>query len=71
VIGLLVAVQVVNGVLLPITLVFVWRLASNRELMGAHANGRGFNVLAAATVIATSGLSVLLIGVTCAGLLGG
>jgi Mn2+/Fe2+ NRAMP family transporter len=69
VIGLLVAVQVVNGVLLPITLFFVWRLASNRELMGSYANGRVFNVLAAATVIATSGLSVLLLGVTVFGLL--
>ena len=39
VIKLLVAVQVVNGVLLPVTLFFVWRLASNRELMGDHANG--------------------------------
>ena len=70
VIGLLVAVQVVNGVLLPITLVFVWRLASNHELMGDYANGRGFSVLAGATVVATSALSVLLIGVTLAGFFG-
>jgi len=31
---LLVAVQVVNGFLLPITLFFVWRLAASRQLMG-------------------------------------
>jgi Mn2+/Fe2+ NRAMP family transporter len=68
VIALLVAVQAVNGVLLPVTLVFVWRLASNRELMGAYANGPVFNVLAAATVFATSALSLLLLGVTAAGL---
>jgi len=68
VITLLVAVQVVNGVLLPITLFFVWRLAANRELMGDYANGRTFNVLAGATVIATSTLSLLLLGVTFAGL---
>src|SRR5579884_1648517 len=67
VIRLLVAVQVVNGVLLPVTLFFVWRLASNRELMGSHANGRAFNVLAGATVLATSGLSLLLLGVTFSG----
>jgi Mn2+/Fe2+ NRAMP family transporter len=67
VITLLVAVQVVNGVLLPITLFFVWRLAANRELMGDYANGRTFNVLAGATVLATSTLSVLLLGVTFAG----
>jgi len=67
VISLLVAVQVVNGVLLPITLFFVWRLASNRELMGGYANGPVFNVLAAATVLATSALSLLLLGVTAVG----
>jgi Mn2+/Fe2+ NRAMP family transporter len=67
VINLLVAVQVVNGVLLPITLCFVWRLAANRELMGRYANGRTFNALAGATVIATSVLSLLLLGVTFAG----
>ena len=67
VIGLLVAVQVVNGVLLPVTLFFVWRLSSNRELMGAYANGPVFNVLAGITVIATSALSLLLLGVTFSG----
>ncbi len=67
VIRLLVGVQVVNGVLLPVTLFFVWRLASNRELMGDHANGPAFGVLAAATVLATSALSLLLLGVTFAG----
>ena len=70
VIGLLVAVQVVNGVLLPITLWFVWRLASSRELMGSYANGRIFNVLAGLTVVATSTLSVLLIVVTTGGIVG-
>jgi Mn2+/Fe2+ NRAMP family transporter len=68
VIKLLVAVQVVNGFLLPITLFFVWRLASNRGLMGEYANGRVFNVLAGATVIATSTLSLLLLAVTVGGL---
>jgi Mn2+/Fe2+ NRAMP family transporter len=70
VISLLVAVQVVNGVLLPITLWFIWRLASNRELMGRYANGRTFNALAGVTVLATSALSILLLGVTFSGLIG-
>jgi Mn2+/Fe2+ NRAMP family transporter len=64
VIKLLVGVQVVNGVLLPITLFFVWRLASSGELMGEHANGRTFNVLAGATVVVTSALSLLVLAVT-------
>ena len=68
VIKLLVAVQVVNGVLLPITLFFVWRLASDRELMGKHANGPVFNAVAGATVVITSALSLLLLAVTVGGL---
>jgi len=67
VIKLLVLVQVVNGALLPVTLAFVWRLARNDELMGDFRNGRGFDLLAAATVFATSGLSVLLLAVTLTG----
>jgi Mn2+/Fe2+ NRAMP family transporter len=67
VIKLLVAVQVVNGILLPITLYFVWRLSSNRELMGEYANGPVFNALAGVTVVATSSLSLLLLGITFAG----
>jgi Mn2+/Fe2+ NRAMP family transporter len=67
VIKLLIAVQVVNGILLPVTLYFVWRLSSNRELMGEYANGPVFNVLAGLTVVATSSLSLLLLGVTFAG----
>lgn len=70
VISLLVVVQVVNGALLPITLFFVWRLASNRELMGDYANGRTFNVLAGGTVLATSALSVLLLVVTTGSIFG-
>ena len=64
VIPLLVFVQIVNGALLPITLFFIWKLASNRELMGSYANTRTFNVLAGGTVLATSTLSVLLLLVT-------
>jgi Mn2+/Fe2+ NRAMP family transporter len=64
---LLVAVQAVNGVLLPITLFFVWRLSASREVMGEHANGRAFDVVAGATVVLTSTLSLLLLGVTAAG----
>ncbi|HET8895215.1 MAG TPA: Nramp family divalent metal transporter [Gaiellaceae bacterium] len=67
VIKLLVGVQVVNGILLPITLFFVWRLAASRRLMGDYANGRTFNIVAGATVIATSTLSILLLGVTLSG----
>ena len=61
---LLVGVQAVNGILLPITLFFVWRLSASEELMGKYRNGRIFNVVAGATVIATSALSLILLAVT-------
>ncbi|HKV68603.1 MAG TPA: divalent metal cation transporter, partial [Gaiellales bacterium] len=64
VIALLVGVQVVNGALLPVLLVFIWRLASDRELMGDYRNGRLFNVIAGLTVLATSALSITLLAVT-------
>ena len=64
---LLVGVQAVNGVLLPITLFFVWRLSASEELMGRRKNGRVFNVVAGATVVATSALSVILLVVTLLG----
>jgi Mn2+/Fe2+ NRAMP family transporter len=70
VIPLLVFVQIVNGALLPITLFFIWKLASNRELMGSYANTRTFNVLAGGTVLATSTLSVLLLLVTLGSIFG-
>jgi Mn2+/Fe2+ NRAMP family transporter len=67
VIRLLVGVQAVNGVLLPITLWFVWRLSASREVMGEYRNGRVFNWVAGLTVAATSALSLILLGVTVAG----
>jgi Mn2+/Fe2+ NRAMP family transporter len=67
VIGLLVGVQVVNGVLLPINLFFLWRLARNRALMGEHRNRGALDALAAITVAVTSSLSVILVVVTLLG----
>ena len=67
VIHLLVGVQVVNGVLLPINLCFIWRLARNRELMGQYRNHGLVDALTAATVFVTSTLSVILVVVTVLG----
>jgi NRAMP (natural resistance-associated macrophage protein)-like metal ion transporter len=68
VIHLLVGVQVVNGVLLPINLCFIWRLARNRELMGQYRNHGLVDALTAVTVFVTSTLSVILVVVTVLGL---
>lgn len=68
VISLLIGVQVVNGVLLPISLFFIWRIARSEEIMGAHRNRAGLDALAAVTVLVTSALSVALLVVTLTGL---
>jgi Mn2+/Fe2+ NRAMP family transporter len=50
-----------------VLLVFIWRLASDRELMGDYRNGRVFNLIAGVTVVATSALSITLLAVTLGG----
>ncbi len=64
VVQLLLVVQVVNGVLLPVLLVFIIRLVNNPEIMGDYRNGRTFNGLAWITVVAVAGLSVLMVVTT-------
>ncbi len=48
--AVLIAVQVLNGALLPVLLVFIVRLASNKEIMGQYAIGPVYRVFAWATV---------------------
>ncbi len=52
--------QVLNGVLLPVVLVFMLLLINKHELMGSYTNKRWFNVAAWATVAIVTGLSVML-----------
>jgi len=53
--------QVVNGIVLPFVLVFMLFLTNDRELMGEHVNGRGFNVVAWTTVIVVIAMALLMI----------
>jgi len=46
----MVASQVVNGILLPFVLVFMLLLVNDRELMGTHVNSRRYNVVSWFTV---------------------
>ncbi len=66
VISLLVGVQVVNGVLLPINLYFIWRLARSRQLMGEYRLRGAVDLATAVTVAILSALSlgVVVISVT-------
>jgi NRAMP (natural resistance-associated macrophage protein)-like metal ion transporter len=67
VISLLVGVQVVNGLLLPINLFFIWRLSRSEQLMGDRRNGGVLDAATAVTVVVLSALSVALVVVTLAG----
>jgi NRAMP (natural resistance-associated macrophage protein)-like metal ion transporter len=61
-IQVIVATQLLNGVLLPIVLIFVLRLVNDSDLMGKHTNGHVFNILSYATTAILIGLTVALLG---------
>ena len=52
--------QVINGVLLPVVLVFLVFIASDGHIMGAHRNSRVWNVLTWATIIIITILTVVM-----------
>ena len=58
----LLVTQCINGLLLPVILIAIVKLASNGEIMGKHKNTTGFNVVAWGITVAVSSLSLLLIG---------
>ena len=60
----LVVTQFINGLLLPVMLVAILRLAGDRKLMGEYANGAVYNVLAWLTVVIVSTLSLVLVAKT-------
>ena len=53
--------QVLNGILLPLVLVFMLKLINKHELMGKYTNTRLFNVIAWATAIIVTVLSLILV----------
>ena len=67
VIDVLLTTQFINGLLLPVILVAVLRLAGSRELMGAYANGRLYNAAAWLIVAVVSALSAVLVVKTALG----
>lgn len=66
----IVASQNLQGLLLPIVLIFMVLLANDRGLMGDHRNGRVANVLAWGAVGIVVVLDVVLLGVSALGLFG-
>jgi len=55
------ASQTLNGVLLPIILITMLKLINDKRLMGKYVNGRIFNVIAWAMVIALIALTAILV----------
>jgi NRAMP (natural resistance-associated macrophage protein)-like metal ion transporter len=53
--------QVLNGVLLPLVLIFMLRLINKHELMGKYTNTRWWNTIAWITVIVMIALSLVLV----------
>ena len=58
--GIMMAAQVINGILLPVLLVCLVLIASDRHIMGEHANGRVWNALTWFTVVAVIVLTVVM-----------
>jgi Mn2+/Fe2+ NRAMP family transporter len=56
--------QVVNGILLPIVLIFMLAIVNDKSVMGEHVNSRIYNYITSATAIIMIGLSAALIAAT-------
>ena len=51
--------QVVNGIMLPFTLIPMLLIVNNKKLMGAYVNSRTYNIFSWAFVIVISGMSLV------------
>jgi Mn2+/Fe2+ NRAMP family transporter len=60
-IQLIIIAQVINGILLPILLIFILRLINDRRIMGQYTNTLAKNIIAWATVVTLIGLTVLML----------
>ena len=69
-IHLLIGTQVLQGIITPIVLVFILKLANRRSVLGEAANGPFLRRLAGACVAAVAILSTLLLAITVLGWLG-
>lgn len=58
--GIMMIAQVINGVLLPVLLVFIVLIAGNRYVMGRHANSRLWNALTWFTIVAVVVLTIVM-----------
>lgn len=57
---IMMSAQVINGVLLPVLLVFLVFIARDRRIMGDYRNGRVWNILTWATIVLITVLTVIM-----------
>ena len=60
-IGIMYVSQVLNGIVLPVVLVFILLLVNDRNLMQDHTNGPLFNIVAWLTTVVMIALTVVLL----------
>ena len=53
--------QVINGILLPVVVFFMLRITSDKSIMGAHSNGRWFNLVAWAGSGLVAAMSLMMV----------
>lgn len=58
--SIMMSAQVINGVLLPVLLVFLVLIARDRRIMGSYRNGRVWNLLTVATIALITVLTVIM-----------
>lgn len=58
--GIMMAAQIINGILLPVLLYFMVGIASNRRLMGPYRNSKLWNMLTWATIISVTVLTIIM-----------
>ena len=56
--------QVVNGVLLPVVLIYMIRLINRRRLMKEWVNPTSYNIIAWASIVILVALTVALVGIS-------
>lgn len=64
---IMMSAQVINGVLLPILLVFLVFIAQDKHIMGKYRNGRVWNVLTWGTIILITVLTAVMFGLQAMG----
>lgn len=60
--------QVLNGILIPVILIFMLLLVNNKKIMGSYVNSRTYNIISWASSVLVIILTVVMIGILLGGL---